>query len=603
MRKHIESECTQVPAIVKHQLRKSFTGPFRTQGEPDTNIDDPGMKAESGRSGSFRSARSASPCPSTASTSSLQSAGAAAVVRVGVKRKSMDRFVDITAPDEKARLDAAFARAVYATGLPLSTFEKTPWTEFFSALRPSYKVPTPYFLSGPLLDAEYAKCTAINKEKLEMASALGIMTDCYTNIRTESVLDVIVTTPTPILYKQVFRGTVREAGEYVADILISVIREVGPEKFVILVTDNASNMRAAWLLVTEEFPHITAFGCAAHCWNLLFGDIIQAISAVFRNYDKARKVVRYVKKSTNVSAVFSTKQKEKYGKSSITLKLPGKTRWAGAVMLYNSLLKNKAALQETVLHEDLVVDATIRRQVLEDAFWNRAKSINDLLVPIHAAITLIEGSKALLSDVYFLHRKIEDCVTSNLASLPITAQEKEHIMTLLAERKDFTIKAIHLAAYMLDPRFRGDRLSDGEVVEAIDYISCLAGRMGLDEGEIVANLGHFRSNEGFFSKKSIMDSAERLHPSVWWKGECSTQPLAKLASNLLSMPPSAADVERRWSDHGYIHNKSRNRLINERVTKLVTTRATLTTKEVTLSPLNVKDLVEYFDKYLTTLEA
>ncbi|KAK3916153.1 Tetraacyldisaccharide 4'-kinase [Frankliniella fusca] len=463
--------------------------------------------SESGRSGSSRGARSASPCPSTASTSSLQSAGAAAVVRVGVKRKSMDRFVDIMAPDENARLDAAFARAVYATGLPLSTFEKSPWTEFFSALRPSYKVPTLYFLSGPLLDAEYAKCTAINKEKLEMASALGIMTDCFTNIRTESVLDVIVTTPTPILYKQVSRGTVRETGEYVADILISVTREVGPEKFVILVTDNTSNMREAWLLVTEEFPHITAFGCAAHCWNLLFGDIIQAISAVFRNYDKARKVVRYVKKSTN----------------------------------------NKAARQETVLHEDLVVDATLRRQVLEDEFWNRAKSINDLLVPIHAAITLIKGSKALLSDVYFLHRKIEDCVTSNLGSLPITAQEKEHIMTLLAERKDFTIKAIHLAAYMLDPRFKG------RSPVAWDWT----------RGKLLRILATSVVIKDFSQKKSVMDSAERLHPSVWWKGVCSTQPLAKLASNLLSMPPSAADVERRWSDHGYIHNKSRNRLIND----------------------------------------
>ena len=121
---------------------------------------------------------------------------------------------------------------------------------------------------------------------------------------------------------------------------------------------------------------------------------------------------------------------------------------------------------------------------------------------------------------------------------------------------------------------------------------------------VIANLGEFRSGTGFFSTPSILESASRLHPAVWWMGVCSTQPLSKLASDLLSMPPTAAQVEREWSGHGFVHNKNRNRLQNTRVTKLVTVRSTLkaATLGSTATPaqcLSIPQLDEYFDKYLS----
>ncbi|KAK3909525.1 UDP-N-acetylglucosamine--N-acetylmuramyl-(pentapeptide) pyrophosphoryl-undecaprenol N-acetylglucosamine transferase [Frankliniella fusca] len=177
----------------------------------------------------------------------------------------MERFVDYVGVDEKKKLDASFARAMFASGLPLSTFSNPYWTAFFSSLRPSYQIPSRYFLGGSLLDEEFKSCTAANKLQVDNAPALGIMTDSFTNVRQESVIDIVLTTPRPVLYKQIYRGVTRETGEYLGTELKMAITEVGPDKVWILVTDNASNMRVAWEIVTREFPHITAVGCSAHC--------------------------------------------------------------------------------------------------------------------------------------------------------------------------------------------------------------------------------------------------------------------------------------------------------------------------------------------------
>jgi len=250
------------------------------------------------------------------------------------KRRSLERYVDQTSRNEKDVLDCEFARAVYESGLPLSTFNTTYWTKFFKTLRPSYQPPSPYFLSGPLLDKEYTKAISEMNEKIQSARALGIMTDSFTNTNGDSVIDVIITTPYPVLYRQVYRKQNRETAGYVGGILISVIVEVGEQKFFLLVTDNAANMKAAWLLVTERFPHITAVGCAAHCWNLQFKDLFENIPKLDIYNKRCRKIVNFVKNSSNVLAVFKLKQADKYGKKCISLKLPSKTRWGGCTYCY-----------------------------------------------------------------------------------------------------------------------------------------------------------------------------------------------------------------------------------------------------------------------------
>ncbi len=59
-------------------------------------------------------------------------------------------------------------------------------------------------------------------------------------------------------------------------------------------------------------------------------------------------------------------------------------------------------------------------------------------------------------------------------------------------------------------------------------------------------------------------------PINWWKLVARRYPvLSNIALKVLSIPATSAASERNWSAFGFIHNKLRNRMLNQRVEKCV----------------------------------
>jgi len=55
----------------------------------------------------------------------------------------------------------------------------------------------------------------------------------------------------------------------------------------------------------------------------------------------------------------------------------------------------------------------------------------------------------------------------------------------------------------------------------------------------------------------------------WWNAFCLEIELSKLAIKILSLPATSAAVERTFSSYKDVHSLKRNRLTNERASKLV----------------------------------
>jgi len=90
-----------------------------------------------------------------------------------------------------------------------------------------------------------------------------------------------------------------------------------------------------------KFIFTLPFGCAAHGLNLLIYDITR-LDFLKDLIKTLKKIIKYVKNSHVNLAVFTQKL---YGnKEAMTLKLPCKTRWFGAYIMCESVLKNKKAL-------------------------------------------------------------------------------------------------------------------------------------------------------------------------------------------------------------------------------------------------------------------
>lgn len=345
---------------------------------------------------------------------------------------------------------------------------------------------------------------------------------------------------------------------------------MGPQKFFLLVTDNASNMKAAWEIVSTKYPHISCVGCAAHGLNLLLKDFMG--EKVFKKINKqSRAICKYVKRTHTIYAAFKNAQFEKYPKNKIiSLKVPAKTRWSCLFMTVDSLLRNKEALQTIVLMEHLGVERNIKKVILDDVFWTNLQYVKQILHPIAISIKILESDSSLLSEVVYIFNYIKKTIEESEEG-----NFKEKLLEYLENRFKFCCKPIHFAANLLDPRFKGKQLNDHEVMIAIDFISQMADLSNLDVGEVVANLAHFRTETGFFSRDTLWKSATSTHPVIWWKGLCTLQPLMKIASRILNGPPSSASAERNWSLHGFVHTNKRNRLTQDKVQKLVAIQSSL----------------------------
>ena len=60
-----------------------------------------------------------------------------------------------------------------------------------------------------------------------------------------------------------------------------------------------------------------------------------------------------------------------------------------------------------------------------------------------------------------------------------------------------------------------------------------------------------------------------ISPVFWWNGYCTNQELSKIGGRLLKLPWTTAAVERFFSCYSNIHTAKRNRLTNDRASKLV----------------------------------
>ena len=82
---------------------------------------------------------------------------------------SIAGFCDRVSSATQKELDESLARAIYASGTPLTIIENPFWISFFNKLRPAYKVPSRYAMSHTLLDREDGRISEFVSMKIAQA--------------------------------------------------------------------------------------------------------------------------------------------------------------------------------------------------------------------------------------------------------------------------------------------------------------------------------------------------------------------------------------------------------------------------------------------------
>ena len=102
------------------------------------------------------------------------------------------------------------------------------------------------------------------------------MMDKWTARNGKMIINILVNSP----IGSVFLGSVDASNESTNStkmykLFESTIKRIGPENIVQIVTDNASENVKAGSMMMGVYPHIYWTPCAAHCINLIYGDIFK----------------------------------------------------------------------------------------------------------------------------------------------------------------------------------------------------------------------------------------------------------------------------------------------------------------------------------------
>ncbi|GBC00250.1 hypothetical protein RclHR1_00380018 [Rhizophagus clarus] len=110
-------------------------------------------------------------------------------------------------------------------------------------MRPGYELPSSELLSGRLLNQETARINDNINNIIKNSENLTLALDGWTNLNGISIYNYIILTPNREQYLYALHDYSDDhyTGEFLADQITDIIKEIGPERVSALVTDNAAN--------------------------------------------------------------------------------------------------------------------------------------------------------------------------------------------------------------------------------------------------------------------------------------------------------------------------------------------------------------------------
>nr|XP_047122426.1 uncharacterized protein LOC124805920 [Hydra vulgaris] len=136
-----------------------------------------------------------------------------------------------------------------------------------------------------------------------------------------------------------------------------------------------------------------------------------------------------------------------------------------------SLHNNRLALRGLAIGDEAKSLAkSVQNLLLSEVFWDKVDGFIKLLKPIVIAIRAVEGDKISLSIVAKTFSDLEKFFQDNILCNQILKNKENAMMEISARRRKFHIRNIHLAANLVDPRYKGCHISGDKTIDAIETL-------------------------------------------------------------------------------------------------------------------------------------
>ncbi|GBP64815.1 hypothetical protein EVAR_50331_1 [Eumeta japonica] len=294
-------------------------------------------------------------------------------------------------------------------------------------------------------------------------------------------------------------------------------------------------------LEDDQIGDVITYGCSAHLINLFAKDIEEA-----EIKSDVKKIIKYFKYHHFPQA----KYKEAGGKA---LVLPQDVRRNTLADCLESYVNNWHCLVKVCSEHRSVLDLTIVRNVQDVEFKENVENYVKKLKKVAIALDLIQKDLCVLSNCTHIWK---DLLSSDW--LPEEADK-------LKARFKAAMTPAHFAAYILDPNYNGNGLSEEEDTIGMEFLDSSYPNAMKDVLAYRARSYPFL--EYMFKKDLLM----KTHVSVWWKSvSTKVDPgMLDITCQLFTATASSAEIERLFSSFGLVHSKLRNKLGTEKAAKLV----------------------------------
>ena len=176
-----------------------------------------------------------------------------------------------------------------------------------------------------------------------------------------------------------FFGTGRHTSENIAEVVQEEIEEIkGDENLnICLVSDSASNMVKMRDKLKERGVIDQAMGCALHKIQIAIKDANKATKGVSKTMTKAKKIIKFVRKSTLASNRLK-KACSKAGHKCMKLKKCVDIRWNSEYTAFERLLYHQECFDIMDRNQEL---ERVSRYILNRDDWRILKALVDILDP------------------------------------------------------------------------------------------------------------------------------------------------------------------------------------------------------------------------------
>lgn len=494
---------------------------------------------------------------------------------------------EVSAPTQED-LDRKISRWFYANGLHFDAASSPYFAEMLAAIaalgNPNYRPPSPEKICKDYLQEEVTRILLERKAAAESWAKWGctVVSFGWTDVERSPLVNVMVSGSQGTTFcKAIDTMGEHKSSEFVAAKIKKVIRKVGSENVVQLITDLSDSCTRAGADVHQEFPSIFWTPCTAQCLNLLLEDISK-LEWVHQILQRALQIAQFF----TTYGSFQLALFRKYSKLDSLLRPGHPSQYARDFITLRTLAEVKNPLRQTVVSDEWVAwpDAKVgtgkevELTLLGTELWEQVELVLRISTPLVELLHMIDADvqKCMIGKVYkYMESAIEKIVNSLRVANGLHDWKVAEIRELCKVRWGQLHASLHAAAYFLDPEYQGIidyEMEAGDLANGWDLV--LDKMIGSKDGELRKakdqlkdQLKYYHQKMGSFGGEDAQWNRSKIPPHRWWEEYgAGTPELTDLALRILGQPTSASPCERNWKSYDYILSKKRSRP-KDKVTK------------------------------------